>query len=73
MIFAVIFPFTAAFLVWFLFKNRHSERIRSVPALIMIIVSILELAASAWFIVFLYAKQFMKNDTRVIRYDFLIF
>ena len=27
-------------------------------------------AAFAWFVTFLFAKQFMKNDTRVIRYDF---
>ncbi len=28
------------------------------------------ITAFAWFVTFLYAKEFMKNDTRVIRYDF---
>lgn len=28
------------------------------------------LAAFAWFVTFLYAKEYMKNDTNVIRYDF---
>lgn len=112
--FSVIFPFIAAFLFWFLFKNRRSESDRSVLAVVMIVIGLIELAAvvnlllcdlagaeldrfgfgrgigglglgfqytgfrgifgvltaSAWLVTFLYAKEFMKNDTRVIRYDF---
>lgn len=113
-IFSVIFPLIAAFIVWLFFKNKRSERNRSVLAIIMIIVSVVELAAVlnllvcdlsgitfgstslgygigglglrfqytgfrgifgvltafAWLVTFLFSAQFMKNDTRVIRYDF---
>lgn len=112
-VFSVIFPFAAAFIIWLLFKERHSESDRSVLAVVMIAVSSIELAAVisplvhdltgairgsirigsvgglglcfaytglrgifsvltafAWFVVSIYSKGFMKNDTRVIRYDF---
>lgn len=113
-IFAVIFPFIAAVICWFLFKNRHSDSDRSVIAVIMAVINVIELAAVvnlllcdlagaelggisfaqgvgglglsfqysgfrgifgvltafAWFVTALYSKQFMKNDKRVIRYDF---
>lgn len=118
-IFAVIFPLLAAFAVWLIFRNKRLDRDRSVLAIVMLVISAVELAvvlcyllcdwgffgsgffaaeiyvgvsglglhfiytgfrgvfavitAFAWFVTFLYAKEFMKNDTRVIRYDFLIF
>ena len=115
-IFAVIFPLLAAFAVWLIFRNKRLDRDRSVLAIVMLVISAVELAvvlcyllcdwgffgsgffaaeiyvgvsglglhfiytgfrgvfavitAFAWFVTFLYAKEFMKNDTRVIRYDF---
>ena len=115
-IFAVIFPLLAAFAVWLIFRNKRLDRDRSVLAIVMLVISAVELAvvlcyllcdwgffgsgffaaeiyvgvsglglhfiytgfrgvfavitACAWFVTFLYAKEFMKNDTRVIRYDF---
>lgn len=113
-IFAVIFPFAAALIFWFLFRNRRSDSDRSVLSIVMVVISVIELAAVvnlllcdltgaelgrislgqsvgglglrfqytgfrgifgvltafAWLVTFLYSTEFMKNDTRVIRYDF---
>lgn len=106
MIFAVFFPFIAAFLVWLVSKKK------AFSANIMIIISVVELIATnfmlvsdmtggvvqnlalsgvgglgisfkyigfkgvfgvltavAWFVTFLFSKEYMKNDTNVIRYD----
>ena len=106
LIFAVFFPFIAAFLVWLVSKKK------AVSANIMIIISVVELIATnfmlvsdmtggvvqnlalsgvgglgisfkyigfkgvfgvltavAWFVTFLFSKEYMKNDTNVIRYD----
>lgn len=44
-IFATLFPFFAAFIIWLLFKERRSQSDRSVLSVIMIIVTFMELAA----------------------------
>lgn len=112
-IFAVIFPFIAAVLCWFLFHKKESDGKNDIPALAMILISIVEavavayplinnisgaeldmvtlagvgglglhflytgfrgifgmFTALAWFVTFLFSREYMKNDTNVIRYDF---
>ena len=43
-IFAVIFPLLAAFAVWLIFRNKRSDSYRSVLAVVMIVISVIELA-----------------------------
>lgn len=113
-IFAVIFPFIAAVLCRLLFHKRESGSGYNIPAVVMILVSVVEagavayplvenlsgmelgryvsitgvgglglhflytgfrgifgaLTAFAWFVTFLFSREYMKNDTNVIRYDF---
>lgn len=111
-LFAVIFPFVMGTLLWFVFHNRKSNQGTSIPAVCVILVAAVELAAVlvplirnlngetfvtvtlagvggqglhflytgfrgsfavltafAWFVTFLFSKEYMKNDTHVIRYD----
>lgn len=110
-IFAVIFPFLAAAVCWFLFHKREFKN--DIPAIVMILISIAEIGAAAyplinnvmgleldmvtvagvgglglhflytgfrgifgvltalaWFVTFLFSKEYMKEDKHVIRYDF---
>lgn len=112
-IFAVIFPFIAAVVCWFLFRGRESGGRYNIPAIVMILVSVTEtgavlypllcnitgiqldmaaiegagglglhflytgfrgvfgmLTALAWFVTFLFSREYMQSDAKVIRYDF---
>ncbi len=110
-IFAVLFPFAAAVLCWFLFRNRKGKN--DIAAVTMLLVSAVEtaavtvpllknitgtqfdivtiagvgglglhfmysgfrgvfgvLTALAWFVTFLFSKEYMADDEKVVRYDF---
>ena len=109
MIYAVFFPFIAGILIWFLFKNKTSEKDRGNLSNVMTGISVAELAmtlflmfsmapdtkemfagvgglglgfaysgfrgifgvltAFAWFVTFLFAKEYMKADEAAVRYD----